>query len=107
MKIVRLKTESYLFKNSISKFRAIPFYELSIDECIIYENNEPKYLLDFNNITAPLIKDINYKLETGVGLEETINKIGVFLGKNWTINHDIIGDEIENSQQEELIELLN
>ena len=105
MKTVQIKTESYLFRNSNSEFRAIPFYELSIDEWIIYENGEPKYFLDFNNKTAPLISDINKKLDLGKTLEEIVKNLGIFIGKNWTISHNIIGEEIENSQQEENIEV--
>ena len=34
METVTLQTESYLFQNSDGQFRAIPFYELSIDEFV-------------------------------------------------------------------------
>ena len=105
MKTIRLKTESYIFKNSNSEFRAIPFYELSIDEWIIFENGTPKYYLDFNNRTAPLISDINKKLDSGDKLDDIITNIGNFLGKNWTIKHNIIGEEILHSEKDEIIEV--
>ena len=55
---VTLKTASYLFQNGGGQFRAIPFYELSIDEWVIFENGHPKYLLDFNRRNKPLVQDL-------------------------------------------------
>ena len=40
MKQVNLEIESYLFDGENGKFRAIPFYELSIDEWVIYQNQK-------------------------------------------------------------------
>lgn len=106
METIKLQTESYLFENTKGQFRAIPFYELSIDEWVIYENGLPKYLLDFNNKDKSLIQDIKIKLDQGEILEDVIWKIGRFLGRNWTTKHNITAKEIPNSQQIENIELL-
>ncbi len=105
METLQLKTESYLFKQSNSQFRAFPFYELSLDEWIIFEDGLPKYFLDFNNRTAPLINAIRKKLQLGENLNEVVKNIGVFLGKNWTINHNIVGEEIKNSEKRETVEI--
>lgn len=48
MEIVILQIETYLFETEEGQFRAMTFYELSIDERIVYENKVPKYLIDFN-----------------------------------------------------------
>ena len=106
METVKRQTESYLFQNSEGQFRAIPFYELSIDEWIVYEKGIPKYLIDFNRRQMPLILDIKAKIQKGEDLEETVWKLGRFLGKEWTTKHNITGKEIPNSQEIEQIELV-
>jgi len=103
METVTLQTESFLFESSDGQFRRIPFYELSIDEWIIFENGEPKYLLDFNRRTKPLVQDLSVELNNGVQLEESVQKLGRFLGRDWTTNHNIGGAEIPNSQQTETV----
>jgi hypothetical protein len=103
METVTLQTESYLFQNSGGQFRAIPFYELSIDEWVIFENGQPKYFLDFNRRTKPLVQDLNKRLNNGEELDEAIQKLGRFLGREWTTNHNIEGAEIPNSQQSESV----
>jgi hypothetical protein len=105
MKTVKRQTESFLFESSGLKFRAIPFYELSFEEWIIYENGHPKYLLDFNRQNEPLIQDLKVKLNQGEELENLVCKLGQFLGKEWTTKHNIKGTEIQDSQQIETIEL--
>ena len=100
---VTLQTESYLFQNSDGHFRAIPFYELSIDEWVVFENGQPKYFLDFNRRTKPLVQDLTKRLNNGEELEEAIKKLGIFLGRQWTTNHNIEGSEIQNSQQTESV----
>lgn len=102
---IKLNTESYLFENSEGQFRAIPFYELSIDEWVIFEKGKPKYFLDFNNRDKPLVKDINNKLKNGEVFEEIIWKLGRFLGREWTTKHNITATEIANSEQTEIVEL--
>ena len=102
---IKLNTESYLFENSEGQFRAIPFYELSIDEWVIFEKGKPKYFLDFNNRDKPLVKDINNKLKNGEVFEEIIWKLGRFLGREWTTKHNIIATQITNSEQSEIVEL--
>lgn len=101
METVTLQTESYLFQNSDGQFRAIPFYELSIDEWVIFENGQPKYFLDFNRRTKPLVQDLTKRLTNGEDLDEAVQKLGRFLGRQWTTNHNIEGSEIPNSQQVE------
>ena len=54
----------------------------------------------------PLVQDIKTKLENGEDLEETVWKLGRFLGKEWTTKHNINGTEIPNSQETEQIELV-
>jgi hypothetical protein len=106
MQTVTLQTQSFLFENSEEKFRGIPFYELSIEEWVVYENGQPKYLIDFNRRTKPLILDFTAKLNSGEPLEATIQKLGVFLGRQWTTEHDIQGKEIPNSNLAETITLI-
>ena len=101
METVTLQTESYLFQNSDGQFRAIPFYELSIYEWVIFENGQPKYFLDFNRRTKPLVQDLTKRLTNGEDLDEAVQKLGRFLGRQWTTNHNIEGSEIPNSQQVE------
>lgn len=105
MEKVKLEIESYLFENANGRFRAIPFYELSIDEWIIFDNGEPKYLLDFKRREKPLVKEIRSKLEKGEKLEDVLWKLGRFLGQDWTSKNNINGYEIPGSHQTESIEL--
>jgi len=106
METVKLKTESYLFENSEGQFRAIPFYELSIDEWVVFEKGMPKYLIDFNRRQMPLIQDIKTKLQNGENLEEIVLNLGKFLGKEWTTQQNIDLQEIPNSEKPEEIELI-
>ena len=106
METVKRQTESYLFENSDGQYRAIPFYELSIDECVVYEKGQPKYLLDFNSRQKPLIQDLTNKLKKGEALEDIVWKLGRFLGKEWTTKHNITATEIPNSEQIETVDLL-
>src|SRR6478735_2856179 len=89
METVTLQTESFLFQSTDKQFRAIPFYNLTIDEWIIYEKGQPKYLLDFNRRTKPLIQDLTARLVNGERLEDTIQKLSRFLGRQWTTKHNI------------------
>jgi len=103
METVTLQTESFLFQNSDGQFRAIPFYELSIAEWVIFEDGQPKYFLDFNRRSKPLVQDLTVRLNNGEQLEEAVQKLGRFLGRQWTTNHNIEGAEIPNSQQTETV----
>jgi len=105
MDTVKLQTESYLFESLDKKFRAFPFYELSYEEWVVYENGHPKYLLDFNRRNKPLIQDLKIKLNKGEDLEDIVWKLGRFLGKEWTTKHNIEGLVIKGSQKIEAIEL--
>jgi hypothetical protein len=105
MQTVTLQTQSFLFEGSDEQFRATPFYELSIEEWVVYENGQPKYLIDFNRRTQPLILDLTTKLDSGEPLEEVVIKIGRFLGRQWTTEHNIQGKEIPNTGQPESITL--
>ena len=105
MKKISREIESYLFAGENGEFRAIPFYELSINEWIIYQNEEPKYLVDFNYRESSFIKQISESMKQGFELEEIINKYGIHLGLDWTTKHNIESNEIPNSQQTEKIEL--
>jgi hypothetical protein len=106
METIKLQAESFLFESSDKQFRAIPFYELSIEEWVVYEKGSPKYLIDFNRRNKPLIQDLIAKLNQGESLEEVVRKLGRFLGKVWTTKHNIEGAELTNSQQTETIELI-
>ncbi|WP_341832787.1 hypothetical protein AACH28_09495 [Sphingobacterium thalpophilum] len=101
MEIVILQIETYLFETEEGQFRAMPFYELSIDECIVYENKVPKYLIDFNRRQAPLIKHIGSKMDNGDHLEHIIVNLGRSIGKEWTTRHNILGTDIPGSEQVE------
>ena len=105
MKPVTLDIESYLFESENGPFRAIPFYELSIDEWVIYQNEQPKYLIDFNLRESTFIKQIKESMNKGLDLEEIIYKYGVYLGLECTTIHNIKSQEIENSQQTEKVKL--
>jgi hypothetical protein len=105
METIKLQTESFLFEESGQQFRAIPFYELSIDEWVVYEKGHPKYLIDFNRRQKPLIQDLKSKLDKGETLEDVVWKLGRFLGREWTTKHNIRASEIPDSQQTESIEL--
>ena len=105
MKKINREIESYLFTGENGQFRAIPFYELSIDEWVIYQNNEPKYLIDFNYRESSFVKQIRESMEQGFNLEEIIYSYGVYLGLDWTTKHNIENEEIPNSQQTENVEL--
>lgn len=105
MKTINLQTESFLFEESGRQFRAIPFYELSIDEWVIYEKGQPKYFIDFNSRDKPLILDLKSKLDKGETLEDNIWRLGRFLGREWTTKHNITANEVPNSQETENIEL--
>jgi hypothetical protein len=106
MEKITLQTESFLFEESGIQFRAIPFYELSIDEWVIYEKGHPKYIIDFNSREKPLIQRLKSTLETGKTLEETVSQLGQLLGREWTTMRQTTAQEIPNSQQIETIELL-
>jgi hypothetical protein len=106
MKSVERQTESYLFDNSKGRSRAFPFYELSIHEWVVYETTYPKYLIDFNRRDQPLIQDLTEKLNSGKALEEIVSTLGVFLGREWTTEHNIEGPPVPKSQQKETIELI-
>jgi hypothetical protein len=103
---IKRQTASYLFQTSDKIVRAIPFYELSIDEWVVYENGQPKYLLDFNRRDKPLIQDLRKKLNQGEKLEDNVWRLGRFLGKDWTTRHNIEGTEIQSSWQIENVELI-
>ncbi len=105
MKTRNLEIESYLFESESGQFRAIPFFELSIDEVVIYQNQQPKYLIDFNLKESTFIIQIKESMEKGFDLEEIIYDCGVYAGLNWTTEHNIEGREIPNSQQKENIQL--
>jgi len=102
---IELQTESYLFEGSEGKFRAIPFFELSIDEWVIFQNGHPKYFLDFNRRTAPLIVELRKRMEKGEDLDSIINQIGRYLGLAWTIKHNIQGKEIKGSGKTEKVDV--
>tara|TARA_R110002012_G_scaffold217900_1_gene389154 strand:- start:649 stop:1503 length:855 start_codon:yes stop_codon:yes gene_type:complete len=105
MKPVTLDIESYLFESENGPFRAVPFYELSTDEWVIYQNEQPQYLIDFNLRESSFIKQVKESMDQGFDLEEIIYKYGVYLGLDWTTKHNIKSQEIENSQQTEKVEL--
>lgn len=105
METIKLQTESFLYEESGLQFRAIPFYELSIDRWVVYEKGQPKYIIDFNRWQKPLIKDLKSKLDKGETLEDNVWRLGRFLGREWSTKHNIVGHEIPNSQQAESIEL--
>jgi hypothetical protein len=103
MKTIELKTESYLFKSAEGQIRAIPFFELSIDEWVIFQNGHPKYFIDFNRRTSPLIIEFRNRMEKGEDLDAIVKQVGRYLGLNWTIKHNIQGKEITGSEQLEKV----
>jgi len=105
METRQLQTESYMFESPDGLVRAIPFYELSIDECIVYQDGQPQFLIDFNRRTKPLILDLTAKLQSGESLDDLVQKLGKFLGRQWTTKHNIQGEEVPNSQKTEVITL--
>jgi hypothetical protein len=103
---IKLQTESYLFENSKEQFRVMPFYELSIEEWVVFEDDCPKYLIDFNNREIPLIQNIWTNLNNGESLEIIVWRLGRFLGREWTTQCKIDGKEVPNSEKIESIELM-
>jgi hypothetical protein len=106
LKTVERQFESYLFEGTEGKFRAIPFYELSIMELVIFEDKEPKYILDLDRRDQPLVMDIRKRLETGIPPEEIIEQLGRFLGREWTTHHNLPSPEVIGSQESENVKLL-
>ncbi|NLR91390.1 hypothetical protein [Flammeovirga agarivorans] len=86
-------------------FRAVPFYELSTDEWVIYQNKQPQYLIDFNLRESSIVKQVKESMDKGFGLKEIIFKYGCYLGLDWTTKHNIKSQKIENSQQTEKVKL--
>jgi hypothetical protein len=105
MKVVELETESYLFSVADKTFRALPFYELSIDEWVIYENGLPTYFIDFNRRNDPIILRINAKISEGSEFGQAIEYLGRTIGRTWTIKSGIIGEEIQGTEQLEKVRL--
>jgi len=70
MEIIKLITESYLFNGQHGTFRAIPFYELSITEWVIYEDGEAKYYVDANGRTDPIVKMLMKHINKGASIEQ-------------------------------------
>jgi hypothetical protein len=85
MKKINLYTESYLFDGENGEIRAIPFFELSIDEWVIYQNQEPKYLLNFNYRESSFVKQISESIEQDINLEEVIHKYGIYLALHFLL----------------------
>ena len=106
MTTVNLETESYLFENSEGQFRATPFYELTTGKFVVFEKDKPQYLIDFNRRELPLVQDLQTQLNNGNTLEKIVWKLGRFLGKEWTTQHNIFATEIPDSQQIEKVELI-
>ena len=105
MNTITLQTQSFLFESPEGQFRAMPFYELSNEEWVVYENEKPKYFIDLNQRTKPLIQDFITMLDSGESLEEAVRRIARFLGKEWTTDHNIQGKEIPDSHKPETITL--
>jgi hypothetical protein len=87
MKIIEFDTESFLFETSEGQIRAIPFFELSIDEWVIFQNGNPKYFIDFNQRASSFIVEIKARMEKGEDPDAIVIQIGKYLGLTWTINH--------------------
>ena len=105
MKKIKLNTESFEFKNGAEIKRQIPFYELSMEEWVIYQNGKPKYFLNLDNRESNFQKQIREILSQGKNLEELIYRLGIYLGLDWTTKHNIEGIEVENSYKNEIVEL--
>jgi len=103
MKTITLNTESFEFEFNNNVFREIPFYELSIQEWIIYQDGKPRYYLNLENQNSSFSTQVSKFLEKGLDLETAINKIGIFLGLDWTTKHNIQGTEKTNSFKSEIV----
>ena len=109
MEKITLQTESYLFEGLKGQFRTIPFYELEYNEWVIFEDGSPKYFISFdfdNPSTDPLNAEIEAKLKSGEDLDTIIKNIGLEVNKDWTVDHNIQGKEIENSWKPETVTLI-
>ncbi len=102
---MKLTVESYLFEDETHQFRAIPFYELSIDEWVVYQDGKPKYLIDFNRRDKPIIQFLAKQLRGKDDLDSIVNKLGKQFNQYWTTKHNIDGDEIADSWQVEQVTL--
>lgn len=104
MEKIKLSIESYLFNGEDGTFRAIPFYELSMTEWVIYEDGEAKYYVDANGRTDPIVKMLINSLDNGTSIEQFFEAIGKSINRNWT-THSGLPEEIQDTWQVEQIEL--
>jgi hypothetical protein len=102
---INLVTESYRFKNKNEYFRAIPFYNLANNELIIYEDGEPKYFIDTNDNTTPVVQLIEEQADDQTAIDQIIHTIGQNINHNWTTKYSIVGQQVANSCQTETVEL--
>jgi len=106
MRTIEIDTESFLFESPNGVFRAIPFYNLSMMEWVIYEEGIPTYYFTFDRRQDPFILHLTKAINGGKELDQAVQEIGKTFNRNWTIDHNIQGKEIENTWQSEKVKLL-
>lgn len=104
MEKIKLSIESYLFNGEDGTFRAIPFYELSMTEWVIYEDGEAKYYVDANGRTDPIVKMLINRVDNGASIEQAFCDLGKSINQNWT-THSGLPEEIKDTWQVEQVEL--
>ncbi len=102
---ITLEVESHLVKSEDVSFRTIPFHELSINEWIVFEDNEPKYFLDFNRNDDPIIKELKTQLTLGKDLDDCVKDIGFKKNRSLSTVRKIDGEIVNGSWQLEKISL--
>ena len=106
MRTVEIDTESFLFDSPNGVFRAIPFFNLSITEWVIFENGKPTYYFDFNRRQDPIVLTLTKQINEGKELDQAVQDLGRGVNRQWTIKHNINANEIENSWKPEKVTLL-
>jgi hypothetical protein len=102
MEKIKLSIESYLFNGENGTFRAIPFYELSMTEWVIYEDGDAKYYIDANGRHDPIVKMLLNSLDNGASIEQALSDLGKSINRNWTTESGLHGKIDDSWQLEEV-----
>ena len=108
MEKIKLETKSYLISGKENE-RFFPFLELEFNKNVVYENDIPKYYLNFSDdlkTTQGIGNWIMVDLEkNGHNLRDLIVELGNKLNLKWDIFSSNVGYPVEESYQTEQVEL--
>ncbi len=109
MNKITLETESYLVSEKGNE-RYFPFLEMEYNENVIYEDDVPKYLLNFSEDLKSAYGVGNWFMveleKNGHNLRSLIIELGNSLNLNWDISSSNVGKFVEDSWKTETIELI-